>query len=207
MGFFGALGDALAALVTRGLESVDEITVAYAVDGWRPTTGSREAAVVAAAQRFAWHDHSLQPVAGDLRFSTFDYLDRHGERPVLEDYPGPEAVTVPRHINVPDLRVLMTTSTLKQAFWGAADSDREPPDHSRSTFALEVVATRGDQIRRASVIGSDIYGITAPIVAEAVTQLLASSATGALAPSEVLDAEEVLRVLEPYGLTLACHAR
>jgi hypothetical protein len=52
------------------------------------------------------------------------------------------------------------------------------------------------------VTGSDIYGITAPIVAEAVARLTASSATGALAPSELLDVERFLRALEPHGLTL-----
>jgi short subunit dehydrogenase-like uncharacterized protein len=88
MGFFGAFGDVLAALVARDLASVDELTAAYAVDGWRPTAGSREAAAAAAAQRFAWRDRSLQPVEGDPRFSTFEYPEPRGERPVLEDYPA-----------------------------------------------------------------------------------------------------------------------
>jgi short subunit dehydrogenase-like uncharacterized protein len=206
MGSFGALGDVLAALVTRDLESVDEVTVAYAVDGWRPTAGSREAAVVAAAQRFAWRDRALQPVVGDTRFSVFEYPEPRAKRPVLEDYPGPEAVTVPRHIDVPKVRLLMTTSTLEQAFWGDPDTDGGPPDHSGSTFALVVVATSGEQTRRAAVTGSDIYGITAPIVAEAVTRLASAPAAGALAPSELLGVDQFLRALEPHGLTLTVAA-
>jgi short subunit dehydrogenase-like uncharacterized protein len=200
MGFFGALGDVIAAHVAREFASVDKLTFAYAVDGWRPTAGSREAAVVAAAQRFAWRDRSLQAVTGDLRFSAFEYPEPRGERPVFEDYPGPEAVTVPRHVDVADIRVLMTTSTLEEAFWSDIDTDGRSPEHSDSTFALVVVATRGEQADRAVVTGSDIYGITAPIVAEAVAQLMASSATGVLAPSELLDVDEFLRALEPHGL-------
>jgi short subunit dehydrogenase-like uncharacterized protein len=202
MGFFGALGDGLAALVARDLERVDELTVAYAVDGWRPTAGSREASVVAAAQRFAWRDRALHPVAGDTRFSSYTYPEPYGEQPVLEDYPSPEAVVVPRHIDVPDVRVLMTASTLEQAFGRSADTGGKGPDHAGSTFALVVVATRGEQTRHACVTGRDIYGITAPLVAEAVARLTAACPTGALAPSELLDPEELLRALEPHALTL-----
>jgi short subunit dehydrogenase-like uncharacterized protein len=144
MGFFGALADALAALVTRDLESVDDLTVAYAVEGWHPTAGSREAAVVAAAQRFAWRDRSLQPVVGDPRFSAFEYPEPRGERPVLEDYPGPEAVTVPRHVDVRDVRVLMTTSTLEQAFWGLRapmeSHKTSRAQRSRSSWLREVAS-------------------------------------------------------------------
>jgi short subunit dehydrogenase-like uncharacterized protein len=203
MGFFGALGDVLAALVARKFASVDELTIAYAVDGWRPTTGSREAAAVAAAQRFAWRDRSLRPVTNGLQFSTFGYPEPRGERPVLEDYPGPEAVTVPRHIDVSDVRVLMTTSTLKEAFW-EPEGDEELSGRSDSTFALVVEATSGEQSYRASVTGSDIYGVTAPIVAEAVARLTASSALGALAPSELFDVDEFLSALEPHGVQRSC---
>ena len=38
---------------------------------------------------------------------------------------------------------------------------------------MQAVVTRGSQERRAHVTGQDIYAVTAPIIAEAVTSLLA----------------------------------
>jgi len=68
--------------------------------------------------------------------------------------------------------------------------------------------TRGDERRRATVRGRDIYAISAPLVCEAVERLLVGkfSATGAHAPGEIFDAGDILAALGPDNSTFEVFA-
>jgi acetylornithine deacetylase/succinyl-diaminopimelate desuccinylase-like protein len=209
MGFFGALGDLLASITASGLECVEEVTLAYAVQGWLPTEGSRATAAEMAARRRAWRDGRLELVAGDPRFTTFDYPAPLGSSAVLEDYPLPEAVTVPRHIDTPSVRTLMTSSTLEEIFSTRAPDPSQVSDDQRASSRFLVVATASDANteRRSSARGRDIYAVTAPIIVEAAARLISSKHAGALAPSEAFDARDFLASLEPHGLELETPAK
>jgi hypothetical protein len=71
-----------------------------------------------------------------------------------------------------------------------------------------VVVTRGDERRRATVRGRDIYAISAPLVCEAVERLLVGkfNATGAHAPGEIFDAGDILAALGPDNSTFEVFA-
>jgi hypothetical protein len=53
------------------------------------------------------------------------------------------------------------------------------------------------------VRGRDIYAVTAPLISEAVTRLLAGNfrKTGASAPGEIFDAKEILNALGSENAT------
>ena len=79
---------------------------------------------------------------------------------------------------------------------------------SNQHFVVDVVVTRGDERRRATVRGRDIYAISAPLVCEAVERLLVGkfSATGAHAPGEIFDAGDILAALGPDNSTFEVFA-
>jgi hypothetical protein len=200
MGFYGALGDLLAAHIA-GERPSESVTIAYAVDGWLLTAGSRETAGLLTGQRRAWRNGTL--VRGEPRYGTYSYPGR-GEERVMEDYPLPEAVLVPRHVSTPDLRLVMSVSTLAEIFGPDAVSseDAEEEERAGSRFLVVVEAEAEERTRRIVASGRDIYGITAPIITEGALRLLGSGLSGALAPAQAFDAAEFLATLVPRWLTL-----
>ena len=122
----------------------------------------------------------------------------------MEDYPLPEAITVPKHAASRDVRLLMTTSTLQAIFDPDAPRPEEIDDHARagSRFRVVVEAEDGEERRRTIATGRDIYGITAPIIAEAAVRLIDSGLSGTLAPAQAFDPTDFLAMLVPEWLTI-----
>ena len=204
MGYFGALGDLLVTVTAEGVEKIEQVTVAHAIENWRPTTGSLATAHEMAAERHAWRGNQLELVEGDPRFSSFEYPAPLGQAQVLEDYPLPEAVVVPRHLETPEVRALMTASTVQEVFstdatMASAISDA---DRAASRFVIVAVVGDGTNEHRSTLKGADIYGITAPIVVEAAVRLAHSDRFGAVAPGEAFRPREFLACLEARGLEL-----
>jgi hypothetical protein len=184
MGFYGGVGDARVSNRYRPCPPT-EITIGYAVDGWLLTEGSRATAAVMAGRRRVRRSGQLELVTGEPRYGSFVYPEPLGRQPVMEDYPLPEALSIPRHIDVPDIRLVMTASTLREAFGPAAPATRHVSDEERadSRCAVVVTVTDGATERQTIAVGSDIYGITAPIIVEAAIRLTAAQPVGVLAPT------------------------
>jgi hypothetical protein len=171
-------------------------------DSW--DARAREAGVaVMARHRRAWRDGKLVLDRGEPRFGSFYYPGR-GTEGVMEDYPLPEAVTVPRHLGSRDVRLVMAAATLQAIFSPDAPQPDAIDDEARaaSRFMVVVEAGDGESQRRTVAIGGDIYGITAPIVAEAAVRLIDSGLSGTLAPAQAFDAGDFLQVLIPEWLTI-----
>jgi hypothetical protein len=60
VGFFGALGDLAVTILSNGWSQVDEVTLAFGLDGWRPTRGTRLAGERRAGRRLVLADGRLQ---------------------------------------------------------------------------------------------------------------------------------------------------
>jgi Saccharopine dehydrogenase NADP binding domain len=204
-GFYGGLGDLLAAMTSRGIAEPVEVTVAYAVQNWLLTAGSRATAPYMAGRRWVWRDGRLELVTGEPRYGSFAYPGPLGEQPVMEDYPLPEAVTVPRHVRVPKVRLVMTASTLREIFSPDAPAPEQVAEHERADSRFTVLATvsDGEVERRTTVRGRDIYGVTAPMIVAAARALSAEPRAGVLAVSQVVSPTDVLAQLEhTHGLTV-----
>jgi short subunit dehydrogenase-like uncharacterized protein len=203
-GFYGGMGDLLVAIAAAGMTEPREVTIAYAVDGWVLTRGSRAAAAAMAGRRWVWRGGRLELVRGEPRFGRFDYPAPRGMQPVMEDYPLPEAVSVPRWLGVPSLRLVMTASTLREVFGPDAPSPDQASHEQRSASRFTVVATVSDGVteRRAVATGRDIYGITAPMIAGATARLIGSRQAGVLAPSQAVEPGDLLASLRGHGLVV-----
>jgi hypothetical protein len=209
MAFFGGLGDLLATTAMGDWEAADEVHIAYGLSNWHPTAGTRAAGEVSGRRRGG---RRVRYASGRLEYhdeapSTVDwpFPAPFGPRPVIAGFTMTDVVTIPSHLEVPDVRTYMTTEAARDL----ATAQTPPPTpvdergRSAQTFVVDAVVRWGDGERRAIASGQDIYAVTAPLAVEAVHRILAGQvkATGVAAAGEMFDAPDFLRALSPHIVT------
>lgn len=201
-GFYGGLADLLAsALASTG--TIDEITVAIALDRWWPTAGTRITGERNKVPRVVVTDGRLVPLVPSAQVPDWAFSAPLGQQPMVE-LPFSEMITLAHHLQAGAIRSLINRSALADI----RDATTPPPtaadDIGRSAqrFELVVQLMQDGVIRTAGVRGQDIYAVTAPIVIEAALRLLAPSYrhSGALALAEAFDPVELLRALHGRAL-------
>ena len=227
VGFDIVPGDLIAALAC-GTRAWDEVVIAYAVTGFGMSRGTmRSAAEMLTGEDIEYVDGAWVPAPRGLVRERFTYPAPLGDQPVTK-FPGGELVTVPRHVDartvrgrmtlgsyaphpavadavpfaVPVIGALMATP-LGGALDGLIDRLPEGPDDDArraSRFTIAVEARAGDDVARASVTGSDVYGLTAVIAVEMARELRDGSFEGVLAPAQVVDPAGFLDLLGDHGV-------
>lgn len=229
MGFDYLPGDMLAALTADGLGPIDEMTLAYSVRGFGTTRGTALSALeMIKGGDLVWHEGELRGTSRHVGDGSFEFPSPIGSRRVGR-YPAGEQVTVPRHVDVRSLRTVidlrsligvplgplgamaMTGSGLAMStpLRGVAGKligrlPEGPSERGRGAARFTIVceARAGSRTRRGVLRGSDVYGLTAAILAEASTRMARPGyeRSGALAPSQAFDPESFLATLEPFGI-------
>jgi len=230
MGFDYAPGDALAALTANGLEPLDEIVMAYAVRGFGPTRGTALSALGSlAGGDVEWRDGAIQPAPRAGGGGSWDFAEPIGRQRMLR-YPAGEHITVPRHVRTGRVRTLLSASTViplpfvprvapivmipmqlasrtplrrgLAALIGRLPEGPSAESRRRSRFTIVCEARRGKAVRRGTIIGSDLYGLTARTTVEGALRMAAPGygRTGALAPAQAFDPRELLDSLAAWGV-------
>ena len=115
MGFDYAPGDMIAALTAEGMEPLDEIVLAYAVQGFGVTRGTALSALgMMAGGDAEWRDGELASAPRGVGGGSWDFPDPIGRQRMLR-YPAGEHITVPRHVRTERVRTLLTASTIDLA--------------------------------------------------------------------------------------------
>jgi saccharopine dehydrogenase-like NADP-dependent oxidoreductase len=208
VGFYGGLGDLLATTAMGDWSSADEITLAYALNSWKPTLGTR-ATIQASIQRRAGHrvvfaNHRFESRTDPAPTIDWVFPAPIGKQTVVTEFLTADSVTITRHLKAREIREVMTVAPLKDL----SDPDLSPPPsidasgRSTQTFLVEAVVRFKNQERRAVVSGRDIYAVTAPIVVEAAQRVLANPAKrfGVVSAGEIGDARTFLQSLSPDHL-------
>ena len=209
VGFDYLPGDLAASLAARGREPVAELTIAYAISGFGMSRGTiRSGMELLSGGDLEYQDGAWRP-AGRVPplTETFGFPEPIGSLPVMR-YPGGEVVTVPRHVDVRDVRYRWATSlfaphpalervvpfampvvgaVLRTPLRDLADRlmDRlpeGPAEAERRAARWTIVAeARGEdgKVGRAVVSGPDMYGLTAVITVRAAELLAADGFDGA----------------------------
>jgi short subunit dehydrogenase-like uncharacterized protein len=214
-GFLYAPGDLAARLAAQGLERVDEVVAAYAVDGFgvgsagtRRTVGTLMGRPHVAYERGELVESRFAATAHRVAFPS-------GPIDVLE-WTGTEPLTVPRHTRVRRVRSYVRVPAPAVTARAAAVSRLGAPfvrlsaalaggpserrrDRTRWTVVAEAHGEGGG--RRATLTGRDVYGVTALLVARAAAALRAGEvdSAGALAPAEAFDARALIEGLSPLA--------
>lgn len=204
MAFYGGLGDLLASVAMGDWPDADDITIAIALDSWRPTPGTRETVRRNAGRHLVFTGGRLTPPVGPPKTGKWRFPAPLGVQEVTE-LSTADQVTISRHLRVPEIRVHINQAPLRDL----SDPATPPPTpadadgRSAQTFVVDVVARRAGARRRATASGRDIYAVTAPIVVEAAVRILDGRVRGAgvAAAGELFDAADFLRALDPAHLT------
>lgn len=204
MAFYGGLADLLATSAMAGWDTADQITVAYGIDRWWPTEGTRNTGRRNTATRLVVSGGCLVPAPSPAPPRDWDFSGMLGHQTVAS-HPFAEIVTMERHLAASRIETYLATAALEDLQDPATPAPRAMDESGRSAqrFAVDVVVRRGEEERRFSAAGRDIYAVTAPLVAEAATRLIdgRAKARGAAAPGEVFDAADFLTALSPHHLT------
>ena len=232
MGFDYAPGDMLAALTAAELGPLAEMTVAYAVRGFGPTRGTALSALeMMSGGDLEWREGRHRTAPRYVGEGNFEFPSPIGSRRVGR-YPAGETVTVPRHVDVGSMRTVIDLRSLIGLPLGPASAaamtlsglamngpvraglaklinrlPEGPTERERKAVRFTVVcdATAVDGGNRRGVLrGSDIYGTTAAIMAEASARMAdpAYEPSGPLAPAQAFEPGSFLACLEPFGVSV-----
>ncbi|GAA1565986.1 hypothetical protein GCM10009804_23380 [Kribbella hippodromi] len=201
--FFGGLADLLAAAALDGDTKADRIEVAYGLPSWHPTPGTRVAGEVSHERRGG---RRVRFTDGQLRYHQdapvhldWTFPEPLGRRRVIAEFSMADIVTIPSHIDVSEVRSLMTVDAAADL----ADPNTPAPvavdalGRSEQTFVVDVRVHTGGVERRAIARGQDIYAISAPLAVEAVQRLLdgRTRSTGVASAGAMFDAADFLNAL------------
>lgn len=205
MAFYGGLGDLLATAAMGEWTSADEVHVAYGLSSWHPTPGTRTAGEVSherrAGRRVRFTGGALQYHDDEAQEQDWLFPEPLGGRPVIAEFTMADVVTVPSHLDVPEVRTYMAVEAARDLA-GEGTPTPEAVDalgRSDQTFVVDVLVRAGGVERRATASGQDIYAITAPLVVEAVQRVLTgrTRTTGVASAGAMFDAADFLRALSP----------
>ncbi|MER8220561.1 saccharopine dehydrogenase NADP-binding domain-containing protein [Streptomyces sp. NPDC094143] len=206
MAFFGGLGDLLATAAMGDWASADEAHIAYGLNSWHPTEGTRTSGAVSRRRR---DGRRIRYSGGRLEYRedappTLEWAFPRpmGPRAVIGEFTMADVVTIPSHLAIPAVSTYMTVEAARDI--AAPDTPAPAPadEHGRSaqTFLVDVVVRAGGAERRAVARGRDIYAVTAPLVVEALDRVLTgrTRAVGVVCAGEVFDAPDFLRALSRH---------
>lgn len=206
MAFYGGLGDLLVSAAVGERTAADSVDVAYGLSSWRPTAGTREAGQVShdrrAGRRVRFTDGALRYHRDEVSQGEWVFPEPLGRRAVVEEFTMADVVTVPSHVEVPEVRTHMSV----EAAGDLADEDTPAPEavdalgRSDQTFVVDVVVRADGTELRATARGQDIYAVTAPLAVEAVARILTgrTRTTGVASAGAMFDAADFLRALAPH---------
>ncbi|ACP26754.1 conserved hypothetical protein [Sinorhizobium fredii NGR234] len=204
MGFYGGFVDLLVSALLDDWVAVDDIRIGIALDSWHPTIGSRNTGRRNTARRLVVANGQLSPIPLPAAEQEWEFLQPFGLQRVIEQ-PFSEISVVNRHVRSPEVHTYLNETGYRDIH----DPNTPPPvavdetGLSAQRFMVEVVVRKGNEERHISASGRDIYAFTAPLVCEAVQQVLAGRVRvhGAQAPGAVFDALEFLNALAPDHLS------
>lgn len=204
MAFYGGLADLLATATlgetsaAEAIDAADAIDVAFGLDHWWPTAGTRVTGARNTAPRVVVRGGELVPFDGSAATTSWTFAEPLGEQEVV-GMPFSDVLTIARHLRVGEVGSYLTATSLAEIRdpGTAAPAAVDETGRSAQRFVVDVAVRRGADTVHAHVSGRDIYAVSAPIVVEGALRLLAGQgrAVGAVAPGEVFDAAAVLASL------------
>jgi hypothetical protein len=206
MAFYGGLGDLLVTAALGDRAGADQAHVAYGLDSWHPTDGTRAAGAVSRQRR---NGRRIRYTGGRLEYRddepptrTWRFPQPMGERAVIGEFTMADVVTIPSHLSIPDVCTYMTVEAARDLSspQTSAPVAVDASGRSAQSFVVDVVVSAGSEQRRAVAYGRDIYAVSAPLAVEAVDRILTgrTAAVGVASAGSAFEARDFLRALAPH---------
>jgi short subunit dehydrogenase-like uncharacterized protein len=197
MAFYGGLGDLMVTAAMADWTTADSAHIAYNLSDWQPTAGTLTAGEVSRDRRAG---RSVRFRNSTLEYHTdphqvIDWNFPSGPTKVIAEFTMADAVTVPSHLQIPNVTTYMSTTAANGL---RSATKRQEPE----TFEVDVRVRRGTEERQLTATGQDIYATTAPLAAEATQRLLTGrfNVTNVASAGQMFDAKDFLASLP--GLTM-----
>lgn len=206
MAFYGGLGDLLVSAAMGDWTEADEAHVAYGLNSWHPTAGTRAAGAVSGQRR---DGRRIRYANGQLEYRddapptlSWPFPEPMGARSVIGEFTMADVVTVPSHLSIPEVCTYMTVEAATDLAAADTPAPTATDERGRSaqTFLVDVVVRSGGLERRAVASGQDIYAVSAPLAVEAVHRILTGQTrtTGVAAAGAIFDPSDFLRALSKH---------
>ncbi|MCP2341572.1 saccharopine dehydrogenase NADP-binding domain-containing protein [Actinomadura rupiterrae] len=207
MAFYGGLGDLLATAAMDDWTEADEVHIAYGLDGWHPTSGTRATGAVSRRRNGGRH---VRYTGGELTYhdderqlQKWSFPEPTGVREVFAEFSMADVVTVPSHLPVPEVCTYMAVEAARDLMSPDTPEPVAVSEDGRSAqlFVVEAVVVSGLLERSAVASGRDIYAVSAPLAVEAVHRILTGQTTttaGVASAGALFDAADVLHALAPH---------
>ena len=212
MGFYGGLGDLMATAAMGRWDAADDVTVAVALDSWKPTRGTLLAGERRAGRRVVFRGGELTVLDGSrpAPLGRWDFPQPFGTQEVSGEFSTTDVVTIGRHLPTRQVTTMVSTAPLgdlQQPYDGGPERV-DARGRSAQQFVVDVVVTRADERARVVARGQDIYAFTAPLVVEALERVLdgRAHATGIATAGQLFDAWDFLRALPLEHLSVSVDA-
>jgi short subunit dehydrogenase-like uncharacterized protein len=203
VGFDYLPGDCIARIAAEGHEPLEELVLAYDVEGFGMTRGTLRSALEGMQGGDVVYDGGAwRPAPAGVFRASFDFPPPLG-RQAMSRYPSGEVITVPRHTETRRVVSLLSARTVVPNAIGAAllpylqpglqlalrtplrgllqqavgVLPEGPPEDERRAAAWTVVAearSEGGRTSRAVARGKDVYGLTAVTLVHAAKLLSAA---------------------------------
>jgi short subunit dehydrogenase-like uncharacterized protein len=203
---------------------LDEVVIAYGVDGLVPTPGSQRSLTASlTGPGVVWTAGRWDPARPGARRRAVNFGPALGSRTALS-FPSGEIISVPRHVAARRVETFVAVGgprwltaglglaapllglargPLPALLDGLTDPQRipDPVRRSAARFAVVAQARRGFEQTQVTITGHDVYTVSAYLAASAAARLAArgDGPCGVLAPSEVFPAAASLDALDAYG--------
>ncbi|WP_327092596.1 saccharopine dehydrogenase NADP-binding domain-containing protein [Nonomuraea sp. NBC_01738] len=201
MSFYGGFGDLLAGAVAAGVPDIGRLTVAYAVNGWRLTTGAKQTAelLFAATDRIVYEDGEFRVADVEPRNAVYPFPPPLGPRTMIAPIPSSDVVTIPRHVRARRVEAQLTADTFTEEH-AFTSEHADPATRAGSSFMVAVQAVTPGGPLAGQVSGRDLWRASALTSVEAAVRLAEGHEPGVFGPSEAFAAQPYLRDLEKLGL-------
>lgn len=200
-GFYGGFGDLLATAAMGDWTRADRIDIAIALDSWWPTRGTRQTGQRNTAPRLVFAAGELKQIEPSAP-GPWKFPEPFGTQDIIE-LPFTETILMARHLRVREIHNYMNQAPLRDLRDPATPGPVATDEYGRSNqrFLIDVVVRNGDEERRITANGRDIYALTAPLVVEAVDRTCNSpyQKAGAFALGQLVNAFDFIQTLVRSG--------
>jgi short subunit dehydrogenase-like uncharacterized protein len=231
LGFDYSPGDCIARLAAAGLEPLEELVIAYAMEGFGMSRGTLKSALeTMKGGDVVYADERWRPAPLDVFRGSFEFPEPLGRQQMARFASG-EVITVPHHTRTRAVTSLVTTRTMAPGplspvlpyvlpvatvtmrtplrgllARALAVLPEGPSEGSRRAARFTVVAQAlgADGTTRQGVVrGSDVYGLTAVTLTHGAELLSAPGfqGAGALGAAAAFDPAAFLNHLSDHGLS------
>jgi short subunit dehydrogenase-like uncharacterized protein len=229
MGFDYVPGDMIASLTADGMGELDEISMHYCWQGFKPSQGTaRTTLEILRGAGLVWRDGEWAEDGGGAARGVYEFPSPVGRQRMMR-YPAGEQITVPRHIETRNVRTainagdfsndrvaqlftamvppasLAMRTPIKRLLDAAISRLPEgptPAQRDRVRWMIVCEAKRGEAGRKGVISGRDVYGLTAAAIVKGAI-LTASEGferRGGLAPSQAFEPEGFLAGLDGFDV-------